>query len=205
MLKCLHSIHQQKSLISVEFCGLICRKHRIACFPTPGTAPKLRIFVVITQTKRGDSCWRHRGHGNCGYSYKWQLFFWAAKIHCHFTALIAAEKSQNPPSPKGSILGSYKRVSTVCKTGSPGLRMLSARSWISGIFILNVPIQKILVTKKEWNMACAPELVVHETVLLRSNGFSLPSCSGSIDTNTEDIKTLFKNCHWFGQICTVVR
>ena len=27
--------------------GLICRKIRTACFPTPGTAPKTRTFVVI--------------------------------------------------------------------------------------------------------------------------------------------------------------
>ena len=34
-----------------------------------------------------------RGYGNCCYSYKWALSFTAL--------LITAEKSLNPPSPKG--------------------------------------------------------------------------------------------------------
>ena len=47
LLKFLHPIHQQQSLISIQLRGLICRKIKIACFPTPGTAPKTRTFVVI--------------------------------------------------------------------------------------------------------------------------------------------------------------
>ena len=47
LLKFLHPIHQQRSLISVQFRGLICRKIRNVCFPTTGTAPKRRTFVVI--------------------------------------------------------------------------------------------------------------------------------------------------------------
>ena len=58
MLKYLYSLHQQKSLISVEFRGLICRKIKNACFPTPVTAPNSRTFccqffnskIVLKQT-----------------------------------------------------------------------------------------------------------------------------------------------------------
>ena len=41
-----HPIHQPKSSISVEFHGLICRKIKNACFPTPGTTPETRTFIV---------------------------------------------------------------------------------------------------------------------------------------------------------------
>ena len=41
-----HAIQQPRSLTPVEFHGLICRKIKQACFPTPETAPKTRTFVV---------------------------------------------------------------------------------------------------------------------------------------------------------------